>query len=243
MSKNLVQLINEGTKVSKCLKHAERIKGTTSYLMEIGQDMEVTEDKEGKTIKIFTPEETEKVRKFIKDKLGLSEDDIYHRRSAKTSTQYIIINQGKRRYDIRLADHTYASPKGEHKILLNNRHKYGPNGLTFIIEASIYRYSPEDIVNTIKGTEKAFKLFNSKKNLAKIRQYVNEYEEKGVEDEMDRFKDSVLYPHTIAMELAGLFMGENELTDDGYNSNFTALSSIMEREIDSYNNQKTINIK
>lgn len=193
--------------------------------------MENTEDKEGNSIKNFTPEEIEKVKKLFQENLGVKEEDIVVRKAKKTSTQYIKIDQGKRHYDIRLADHTYTIPKDQHKILLNNRHKYGLDGLTFIIEASIYNYTPEDIVNAIQGTEKAFKLFKSKRNLAKIRQYVKAYEEKDAENENDRFKDSILYPDTIAMELAGLYMNENELNDDRYNSIFTALSSIIEREI------------
>lgn len=229
-----IHISKNGNKVYDYLKDARHIKGNPSYLTEKEPHMEVTEDKEGKNIKIFTTEETEKVKELMQNKLGLTEDDIYHRHSTKTSTQYIKIDQGKRHYDIRLADHTYTIPKEDHKILLNNRYRYKSNGLTFIIEASIYNYSPEDIVNSIQGTEKAFKLFNSKKNLAKIRKYIEEYEDKGGEDDKDRFKDSVLYPHTIAMELAGLYMKENELTDDEYYSNFTALSSIMEREIDTY---------
>lgn len=198
--------------------------------------MEITEDKEGKSIKLFSLEEIKKVKKLFQENLGVKEEDIVVRKAKKTSTLYIKIKQDDRHYDIRLADHTYTIPKEEHKILLNNRHKYGFNGLTFIIEASVYNYTPEDIVNAIQGTEKAFKLFNSTKNLAKIRKYVEEYEEKDAEDELDRFKDSILYPDTISMELAGLYMKENELTDDKYNSNFIALSSIMEREIVMLNN-------
>lgn len=190
-------------------------------------EMEITVDKDGKSLKLFSDQEIQEIKKLIQEKLGLNDEDVVIR-TQKSSAKYIMLYQDDRHYLIRFADHTYAIPAGEHKILLSNRYVYRSTGLNFIIEPSLYRFSPEEIVTAIQDTEKWYNHFNSKENLAKIKCFVKEYDEEEPTDD-DIFNDCALYPYTLGMELAGRYMDENNLDDDNA---FTALSSIMERELD-----------
>ncbi len=211
-------------------------------------DMEITVDKEGKSIKIFSPEEIQEVKELIQNELGFKAQDVVLRTVKNSTAQYLIFDIDDRHYVVRFADHTYAIPAGENCILLSNRYEYRVNGLNFIIEPSLYRFTSEDIVNSIKGTEKWYKHFNSKENIAKIKRFVNEYVNK--EEMLDiycnsceksdwngMFEDFMVYPSTFGMELASYYIDENNidennLTVDEYDCLFTALSSIMERELE-----------
>lgn len=193
--------------------------------------MEITIDKEGQSLKLFSLKEIQEVKQMMQEKLGLNEEDVIIRIEKKSSAKYIMLVQDDRHYVVRFADHTYAIPAGEDKILLGIRYAYKANGLNFIIEPSIYRYSHEEIVSAIQETEKWFKHFNSKEILKKIKRFVQEYvEEEGTEDD-DIFKDCILYPYTLGMELASLYMKTEEYLNDLNDFAFTALSSIMDREL------------
>lgn len=186
--------------------------------------MEFIEDKEGRSIKIFKPEEIEKTTQLIKDTFGIKK--VNDRPSNSTSSHYLKFKYNGHRYDIRIADLTYLIPKDQHKIVLNCTYKRADNLFTF--EASVYNYTPEDIVKAVQLLDNSIKFFKSDENKKDILSYVKD--NYNIKDG-DVSLDSNLYPYNVAMELAGRYMEEKEIDDNKYNTNFIGLVSIIENMI------------
>lgn len=204
----------------------KRVNGVIDYpkKKDNGKRMEVTVDKEGRSIRQYSSKEIEQTKNLLSTTFNIANEKIKCRKAASTSTLYMKFRHNNRRFDIRLADHTYKIPEDEDKVLLNCLYK--KNG--FIIEASIYNYTPTDIVDCVQALDNSLLYFNSDKTIKAVQKYVEDnYEQVG----KDNYDDYILYPQNIAMELAGLYMKENNISDDKYNSKFHALRSIMEDEL------------
>lgn len=206
----------------------KRIEGDFSYpsKKENEKHMEVTVDKEGRSIKQYSTEEIENTKSLLQKELNLDADKIKIRPSVSTSSLYLKFRYNNRRFDIRLADHTYKYPKEEDKILLNCLYK----NKKYIIEAAVYNYSPDDIVNAVKSLNKSLNHFQSEKCQESIKEFTQEnYEKVGNDDDYD---DYVLYPHNTAMDLAGLYITKHKIIDDEFNSKFHSIRSIIENELE-----------
>lgn len=203
-----------------------------------------TENTGRKTIKRLTQAEIEKAKKIILDDLieevkkfiqdELNDERVIIRKSTNpTSTRYIgIYNLNGRYYEIRITYHTHTDviPKKKDKQL-NCRYKYNNHfGFLFIIEASIFNYHAEDIINTIRGIENSFTTFESKSN--EIKEFVNrKINEKG-KDVVEKYLESFVYSQDVSMKLAGIYMEENGLNDNEYNTDFLALSNIIDQKLE-----------
>lgn len=190
--------------------------------------MEVTIDKEGRIIRQYSSKEIEQIKKLLIKTFNLDNEKIKCRKAVSTSTLYMKFRHNNRRFDIRLADHTYKIPKDEDTVLPNCLYKQN----AFIIEASIYNYTPTDIVNCVQALDNSLSYFNSDKTIKTVQKYVEDNCEQVGGDNYD---DYILYPQNIAMELAELYMKEKNISDDKYNSKFHALRSIMKDELDKLN--------
>lgn len=206
----------------------KRIKGDIVYTNN--GKMELTVDKSGKYIKNYNPKQICRLKKLILKLLNINNKDIIYRRSQSLDSQYIIFRYNGNRYMIRSSTYTYKIPKDSNKILLNCRYIQQ----NFIIEASIYKYTPEVAVRVVREIDKSLSMYQLEENQSKIHAFVKDiYDETGIYNKY--FYDDRLYPYNMAMELAGMYMDENHISDNKYNTQFIALSSIMENELDKIN--------
>lgn len=211
-------------------EYAKRVQGIIKDVLDkkTNKQMEITIDTEGKSIKRYGDAEIKSIKTLLINDLHVDPSKIKERSSASTTSSYLKFFYNKRRYDIRLSDHTYKIPKDEHKILHNCRYEQK----VFIIEAPVFNYTPKDIIECVSSLDGSLKFFQTKKNKNSVRQFVKDNCDKVGEDTYDDYE---LYPYNIAIELAGIYIKQHEIKEDKFNTKFHALRSIIEKELERIN--------
>ena len=201
----------------------EKIKGETDVKTKRGKRMETTIDKEGKSLLIYNEDDIKKTEDLLSNIPGI--EDIISNKSEDKSSSYFTVTLNKQRYKIRMSNHPYLSPAD--KVVMGCYYQVIRKGV-FNIEASIGKYKPEEIPIIIQGIDKNLRKFRASKNKKIVKDFINKNLSRvGGADDLSY----IMYPHDASMDLADLYINENNIKDDKYGTIFHALCCIIFDEL------------
>ena len=190
--------------------------------------MDTTENKSGQYIKIYTPAEIEQLKELLTTSLGIKRIvDTPRMPFRMLRLQY----NKKRRYDIKIAAGISPIPKVKYNKRSNCSYKFGYSGPIFTIEASVFTYSPNEIVEAIQEIENSFNRF--KPFFHTIKKFTRDNADEAGDEVIDYF----MYPNEIAKILAKMYITDNNIKDNKYNSNFITLMYMIEKELHIFANE------
>lgn len=196
-------------------KSAKRIIGKTKPKKPQKGEMEITIDKEGKSLLIYSKEDVERTKKIlseISDIRKLDYDESVNKEDG-TISKYLNFKLHGTEYKIRMSDHTYKSP---HKAVLKGC-RY--NRKRWTIEASISRYKPEDVIEIVKNIDKNTTKYQSSRHKEKLKNFAKKELSDGYNQDMED-SDAITY-------LARIYLKKREILDDKYQTKYCVLKKIF----------------
>lgn len=180
-----------------------------------GKDTKITANKKGKSLLLYDQEDIERTKDLlsnITDIQQLEYEELNHDKDGTTS-KYLNFKLHSVKYKIRMSDYPY---KTLNKTVLKG-YRFVRNN--WVIEASIYRYTPTDILDIIKNIDNStipFKSISYKDGLNKfVIQELNDEYNRNMED-----ADLIKY-------LARTYIKTRNILDDKYTTKYSVLKNIF----------------
>lgn len=149
----------------------------------------------------------------------------YRSRKDDKSSYYLTFNKGGMTYEIRISDHTSGAPDNSVIYEWNYRLdpvKHGKKRLleeTWMLDASLGRLQPKDVVASVKRMSALWSKYNSNKGFQELKKYA-------IKKGFNKFSSSEI--PVKASFLAQDFINDNELEDDSVMTTYRALAVIGE---------------
>ena len=187
-------------------KNVRKIKGKKKKL---SHGREITIDRKDKFMLRYTEElRTDLISKI--SKLNGLEITKPWKKAKKTDSYYIHYKMNGMKYKVRSSDHSTPSERNEvvPHVKFNNDTHY------WLIEASLGKYQPDDVVEITKNIDTASKKYDTDKFTEKLTTFATKYKfEPQYEDECQ----------DMAHSLTEKYINDNHLKDDKYGTLFQVI--------------------
>lgn len=177
--------------------------------------MEITIDKEGKSLLLYSEADVERTKKMlseIPDIENLDYDESINKEDG-TISKYLNFKLHGTEYKVRMSNHTYKSP---HKAVLKGCRF---NRKRWTIEASISRYKPEDVIEIVNNIDTNTTKYQSAQYKEKLKNFAIEELSDGYNQDMED-TDAIKY-------LARTYLNKRGIVDDKYQTKYCVLKKIF----------------